>query len=262
MIADFTENFEVNVCLKDFINRLKTVLKDKLKSVYLHGSLVMNSFDERSSDIDLLVIINDQVNSDEVDKLKKVHASLILDHVWGNKLEVSYLSIIEFLNDDIPVEKRLYFNSSMLSWEKYGQEWYFERQIIKDYGFLLHGDGLKELIEKVDAEVLITASKQMLLEDWMPLLEKKESLSNEYIVFGILTMCRIAYLMSKNEIATKRQAAEWMIKESKDAYIIREALEWSKGSPFRYRIKGTEFIQDFVEMNHSTLNRVEDREME
>ena len=49
--------FELKGLLDEFICNSKNILQDNLIGIYLHGSLAMGCFNEKKSDIDLLVVV-------------------------------------------------------------------------------------------------------------------------------------------------------------------------------------------------------------
>lgn len=48
--------------LDDFILNSKNILYDNLIGIYLHGSLAMGCYNEKISDIDLLVVVKNDVS--------------------------------------------------------------------------------------------------------------------------------------------------------------------------------------------------------
>jgi len=234
--------------IRQFVEGLKETLPNKIESIYLHGSLAMDDFNDLSSDIDIVVILSIYLNQEEIERLKFIHNELVTNSKWGSRLEVSYLIVERFFSKNIPLNPRLYFNSGNLSFEKYGYEWYFEKQIIIDYGRLLYGANLKDQLENVDIDVLVHASKQMIIEDWIPLLDNKDILTDEYLVFGVLTMCRIFYLMENRQLCTQGKAASWMIeKMSQKSQVINSARTWHKDEKYLYRNQALEFIMRVIE---------------
>ena len=47
--------------IKDFVARSQAILGDNLEGIYLHGSAVMGCFNEKKSDIDLVIVVNTTV---------------------------------------------------------------------------------------------------------------------------------------------------------------------------------------------------------
>ena len=67
-----------NTCpveIKDLIGKIvesfKSILKDNLVGIYLHGSLAMNCFNPKSGDIDFLAVVKEKLGI----KTKKINRS-------------------------------------------------------------------------------------------------------------------------------------------------------------------------------------------
>lgn len=60
-----TEFSEVNHLLNDLLSGLQSILKEHLLGVYVYGSFVWGDFDETTSDIDVLVALNQEMTSEE-----------------------------------------------------------------------------------------------------------------------------------------------------------------------------------------------------
>lgn len=59
---------KVSLAIKEFVNRLLEIDKDKIKSIRLYGSVVQGKYKSRESDIDLLVVGDDgKIDNDILD---------------------------------------------------------------------------------------------------------------------------------------------------------------------------------------------------
>ena len=56
---------ELSEILNQFVRESIEIFKSNLVGVYLHGSLAMGCFNPDKSDIDLLVVVEDEINWDE-----------------------------------------------------------------------------------------------------------------------------------------------------------------------------------------------------
>ena len=55
--------------LAEFVNQSKAILGENLAGIYLHGSAVMGCYNPKKSDIDIIIVIND----DMTDHLKRIY---------------------------------------------------------------------------------------------------------------------------------------------------------------------------------------------
>ena len=67
----------INSLIKELFLDIQKVLGDKLVGFYLEGSLVLGDFDEKISDIDLLAALSSDVNDNELDQLRNMHANFV-----------------------------------------------------------------------------------------------------------------------------------------------------------------------------------------
>ena len=61
--------------LRRFVAQSKTILRENLVGIYLHGSAVMGCFNPSKSDIDLLVVVNDPIS----DAVKKAYMDMVVE---------------------------------------------------------------------------------------------------------------------------------------------------------------------------------------
>lgn len=212
-------NKEIESLVVALSERIVNVLGDNFISLYLHGSLSLGDFND-NSDIDFVVITNHII--EDVNVIEKVHREFG-NYPWGSKLEGSYVTRDMASCDELSSDKRLYFNSSVLKWEPYGYEWYFERDILIKHGLLICGEDFYSKLLPPTREVLKEACVSLVVDTWIPLMNRG-NLTDEYIVFGVLSMCRLIYTLKTGEITTKRKASQWMIDKGYDENIILDVL--------------------------------------
>ena len=85
---NFTEHKEINNLLGTLLLKIKSVLGHNIKGAYLYGSLVWGDFDYVISDIDLLVITQNDINKKEFADLNDAHQAL---------LKKSFIKLVLFL---------------------------------------------------------------------------------------------------------------------------------------------------------------------
>lgn len=230
---------EIKTLIDALSERIVNVLGDNFMSLYIHGSLALGDFNE-NSDIDFVVITNHMI--EDINVIEKVHRELE-NYPWGSKLEGSYITKNMASCDKLLNDKRLYFNSSVLKWEPYGYEWYFERTILINHGLLICGEDFYSKLLPPTHEVLKEACVSLVVDTWIPLMDRG-NLTDEYIVFGVLSMGRLMYTLETGEITTKLKASQWTIDKGYDKNIILDAL--SSGH-VENRHGATEFIRQMMD---------------
>lgn len=69
-------NEDVKDCLKTLQSQYSAILSTNLVGMYVHGSIAMNCFNPKSSDIDVLVVVKDQLPVETKQKLGQLHIQL------------------------------------------------------------------------------------------------------------------------------------------------------------------------------------------
>lgn len=92
--VDFTSNRNVNVLLCLIRSQLQELLGEKLVGLYLSGSLVVDDFDSRVSDIDLVAALTSDVSDGELKALRNMHEAVVRSHAdWHDRIEVCYVPV-------------------------------------------------------------------------------------------------------------------------------------------------------------------------
>lgn len=238
-------SFDMDKNIKRMIEALSDKIADELGanfvSFYVHGSLALGDFNE-NSDIDYVVVTEHFIS--DMSMIEKIHRAF-QECCFGHHFEGSYITIDMALSDGLPKEKRLYYNSGTPQYVSYGYEWYFERTILIDHGLCIKGENLYSDLTPPTNETLEEAVAFLIVDTWVPLMKKPDQLSDEYIVFGVLTMCRLMYTLKEKKIISKLKSAKWMIERGYDSNIIYEAINNSK--PLLYKKEAIEFIQNLMD---------------
>lgn len=240
--------------LEELTNQVKEIIGDNLVGIYLHGSLALGDFDPATSDIDFMVVVNNSLDDQTVEKIKQMHQSLIEgENEWGKKLEGSYLTVEQLKSAEPPFDPRPYINEkNFYSAADYGYEWVLEKYVVREKGVVLSGPDPKEIIDRVEVDEVIAAVKIMFAENWLPILTNSKKLETEwYQPYTILTLCRMMYTVEKGKIGSKREAAEWAIKNFGDRWgdLVDLARNWRRGDSFDQQNKilpMIDFVRDFL----------------
>jgi predicted nucleotidyltransferase len=62
---------DVNELIKQLLSKIRTILGSKLIGFYLEGSLVLGDFDLKTSDIDTLAVVSNDIDEKEYEAFKK-----------------------------------------------------------------------------------------------------------------------------------------------------------------------------------------------
>jgi hypothetical protein len=201
----------------------------------LQGSFALGDADEHS-DVDFIVVTNDELTDAQVDALQALHARLYaLDSPWAQHLEGSYA----------PKNELRQVDESRPPW------WYLDNgasELIRDNhcntavvrwsllekGVVLAGPDPTTLIEPVSpadlrSDVLIA------LHEWADWLGTNPSYSRRAQGVTVLSICRILHTVESEAVTTKQEAGEWALGALSPewASLVQQALDdrpdpWSK----------------------------------
>lgn len=250
-IKRLTPYQEINNLLVFWTEYLSDNLKDNLIGFYLTGSLTYGDFVLERSDVDLLVIINKALNSNELDLIKQMHTETEkMFPKWLSRIECSYLPIDLLPNVLPPKIPRPYLGGGEFYIDSlYGNEWIINNYLLYQHGITLIGQEFKSLINRIDIKEVQKANIQALLEEWEPKINDPEWLSNShYQSYLVLNLCRILYNVKKDDVGSKKVAATYV----KTVYpewedLIETAESWSYGIEMNRQEDTIAFIKFTIE---------------
>lgn len=202
---------DVNEILHTLLAHVKQVLGRQFYGLYLYGSLASGGFDPRRSDIDFLVVTQGLLPEDTVAALQDMHRQLWSSGgKWAAKLEGAYVpkELLRRLAPDGPKIPQV--NEGRFYLEALGSDWVIQYHILREYGAVVEGPSLHDLIEPVEPQALRAAVRQVLEEWWRPMLADHHWLErSEYQAYAVLTMCRALYTLREGQFVSKSAAARW-----------------------------------------------------
>src|SRR2546421_2347370 len=82
----------VNAALHDFEARIRAIVGDQFRGMYLSGSLALGDFDPQGSDIDFVVVTGQAVSDDLFAALRDMHAGFDAGgSSWAGRVEGVYV---------------------------------------------------------------------------------------------------------------------------------------------------------------------------
>lgn len=208
-----------------------------LVGVYLDGSIALGEFESDRSDIDFVVVTDDDIGRPTLAALQGLHTRLATAPRWGLELEGSYVPRRSIRRHDSRPPAHPYIDRGTARLEVTHQEngyWVIHRHVLREHGVTLLGPEPRTLIDEVTAAQLRVATADTLREWWMPMVDDPTRLQHwGYRCYAVLTMCRMLYTLSHGAIVSKRSAARWTQKrlDVRWKHVIDAALAWSADRP-------------------------------
>jgi hypothetical protein len=251
-IRQLTPYQDVNDILEFFVEGAIGIFQGNLTGIYLTGSLSYQAFDYKSSDIDITVILQNPVSSNELDAIRHFHVQLEDKfNQWASRLECTYTPVDMLSNKLPPTHPRPWYwggEHRLYAEALYGNEWIINNYLLYQHAIALVGPDFKELTSPIDIEEVQKACIRDLFKEWEPKKTNpdwfKDSHNEAYL---ILNLCRILYTVMCKSAGSKQIAASWVMSEYGEPWseLIRAAGRWQAGMELNVREQAIRFV-DFV----------------
>jgi predicted nucleotidyltransferase len=204
---------DVNEILILLLTSVKEILQDQFTGMYLFGSLANGDFDQHS-DIDVLVLTNDEISETKFSALKEMHDRIAkIDSPWAIQLEVSYIPKNAIRRFDTGNNFHPHIDrgdGEKLHMMAHVNDWIIQRHILRERAITITGLDLQRLIDLVSQNDLRQAVVDVLPLWAIPILEDPSQIDKRgYQSFFVLSLCRMLYTMKHGEIVSKPFAAKW-----------------------------------------------------
>jgi len=227
---------EINLLLNELLAGIRHALGRQFVGLHVHGSLANGDFAPGRSDIDFLVMTEQELSLDEIGRVKAMHHSLTHSSLpWADVLEGGYISRKELRRYNVATA----FHPSLrvdgsFDIDGYGSDWIIQRHLIRKNAIVIAGPDPKTLIDEVTPDQLREAQLGILREWWLPQLVDSHRIErDDYQAYAVLTICRAFYTVTKGDVASKPAAAHFAQRALGEpwASLINEAERWREGMP-------------------------------
>ncbi|GFP76330.1 aminoglycoside adenylyltransferase domain-containing protein [Clostridium fungisolvens] len=239
--------------LFEYESKLKNSFGNKIYGVYLYNSVALGAFDINKSDIDFITILNEEFTAKEIVRLKTIHKELNDKFKYAKRMEGMYITMdkIGKVNDDIT--PYVYFADNSLHDYGYYDINYVTWWTLKSNGIGINSPDINELKLDVEWTNIIDNMNYNLNKYWKGKMDKNLIFLTDYwIEFSVLTLCRILYTLENKNIISKTESAKYQMNNLPDSFrlIIQEALRiregTSKNSLYPLRIKRLNEVKKFI----------------
>lgn len=219
--------------IDEFTAMSKKIIKDKLTGIYLHGSMAMGCFNPEKSDVDLLVVIeNDITDGQKMEFMKQVMK--LNEQVSAKGVEISVVKRAYCKPFVYPTPFELHFSQMHLQWFIDNPQNYVENMrgedkdlaahltIINRYGIVLHGQQIKNVFGEVP-------KKNYVESIWLDVKGAREDIADEPM-YMVLNLCRVLAFLKEDLCLSKQQGGEWGSTHISEKYhpLILQALNCYK----------------------------------
>jgi len=221
--------------IDEFCDISKSIIGNDLTGIYLHGSLAMRCFNPEKSDIDLIVVIEEDIT--DVQKIEFMHHLVALNEKAPAKgFEISIVKREYCRSFVYPTPFELHFSPVHLQWFRDNPENYVKNMkgmdedlaahftIINKYGIVLYGEAIINVFGEVPR-------KRYIESIWHDVKDAREHIVNDPI-YTILNVCRVLAFLKEDLYLSKLQGGEWGIAHLPQKYhsLILQALDCYKAN--------------------------------
>jgi hypothetical protein len=225
---------DVNDVLAHFLARIRAVLGDQFRGMYLDGSLALGDFNPETSDIDFIVTTDDDLADDRFPALRAMHARFNAgDSRWAREVEAVYLPENAFrcAAPENVRHLRIERGDEALVKGHSDGTWITHWFIIREHGVVIAGPDPRTMIDPIEPQDLRRAMVD-LADLWLTALRHNhERLEHRGpLTYTVLTLCRILHTLTWGTVTSKPRAARWaqQMDDGRWSPLIRRALAWRK----------------------------------
>lgn len=234
--------------IKDFVARSQAILGDNLEGIYLHGSAVMGCFNEKKSDIDLVIVVNTTVPAE----IKYQYMDMVVEmnpYAPEKGIELSIVKKEVCKPFIYPTPFELHFSIKHLEWYKTNPSDYINKMngvdrdlaahftILYHRGKCLYGKDIKEVFEKVGTEFYFDSI-------WNDVKNAEEEIMRNP-TYMILNLCRVLAYQKDALILSKQEGGNWglanippqyhsLILQALEEYSSDKLLKWDENNAYDY----------------------------
>lgn len=243
--------------LQKIAEEYNAILGGKLAGIYVHGSLAFGCYNEKSSDIDFIVAVNEPLSLEEK---RSIIATLVkLEQYAPEKGFEMSVVLAEHCKDFVyPTPFELHYSAAYRQDAADDIEGFCERMHGKDHDLAAHFTVLCEVGFAVCGEPISEMFGEVPREHYLDSITRDIAGAAEDIeynpVYYTLNLCRVLSYIENGAVLSKEQGAQWALENTAPVFaaVISEALNsYRTGKPFPEDMP----IAAFAEHMLSRINR-------
>jgi len=226
--------------IEKFATRSAVILKEKLTGVYLHGSAAMGCYQPKKSDLDFMVVVNENLTDAE----KREYMDMVIELDAEGPAKGIEMSVVtkDVCNPFVyPTPFILHYSRRHTEWYRTNPEDYIRKMngtdrdlaahftVIRGRGICLYGLPVEEVFGAVP-------EKDYLDSIWDDVSGAGEEIADNPM-YLILNLTRVLGYLKEKEVLSKQEGGTWGLKNLPGKYhpLILAALdEYENGAEVRY----------------------------
>lgn len=234
----------MQLAINRMVREISGILSDSEPSIYLYGSSVLNDFRLGWSDIDILVLTDNQITKAQADSLVGLRQAMLAkepDNPYYRSFEGGMLTLDAFLSKK--TDRVVYWGTSgeritdHYAFDSFGMAELVESSV------LLHGKDIRNKLRYPAFQELYVDVKR----HYETIRQYAHTTGRSFYTFGwMLDIARCIYTLRTGKIIAKTAAAEWALENGlcPDPAALQYALKIRR-EPMKY--KGNKATFDYAE---------------
>jgi predicted nucleotidyltransferase len=244
----------VRKILSETLSNVHFILRDDLIGIYLYGSLAMECFNPKSSDIDIILIARKG--------LSKAQRKKIIGYLKGvcsksKRIELSILCEEVVQNPQYPIMVDLHFEYWGDIFENENDnEILSNLYTIKKRGFCIWGKPINDVFSEIPAQYHFRSVMEDIERTRKYLYENPERVGYDPAVYWILGSCRILAFIREEKVLSKLEGGQWGLANLPKEYhdSVKQALSYYRGKN-KERIWNHQKLEAFADYMTTTILR-------
>jgi hypothetical protein len=200
--------------LQDYLGLLNDRVPDLIDACYLHGSIALNAFNDRWSDIDFITVLQHRPTADELTRLRSIHRTITTKYPrW--KLDGSYLQWQDLGRLPDTIAPSPYVAEGIFHPQGYRDVSLVTWWTLKHKGIVLLGSSPRSLTFTVSWDELVSRMHDNLNSYWLSWTRSPTRLPQLFTDYGIqwsvLGVLRLWYTFCEGDIVSKTDAGRYAL---------------------------------------------------
>jgi len=235
----------VREVLSETLSGVHSVLRENLIGIYLYGSLAMECFNPKSSDIDIILVVRKRLSKEQGKKIieflkgvcskdRRIELSIVCEDVVRNPQYPIMVDLhYEYWGDIFENEKDNEILSNLYTTRK--------------RGFCVWGAPTSDVFSEIPAQYHLRSVKEDIEHTRKYLHENPERVGYDPAVYWVLTSCRILAFIREGKVLSKLEGGQWGLANLPEEYhdLVKQALSCYQGKK-KERIWNHEKLEAFA----------------
>jgi hypothetical protein len=221
----------VEQLLDDLVDGLRRNLGHGLVGVSVYGSVATGDFDDAVSDVDLLVVLDEDISGDRFVRLDAFHDGVVAAQPeWNDRLDIAYVSAEGLRTFRVKASPLASISpGEPFNVKPAGVDWLLNWYQVREHGRTLVGPSPRTMIGEISTDELVEAARTSMAR-WRGRVRRPAHLGVH--AYAVLTACRALHVHEHGAIVSKEQAASWAQgRLPRQAALIGDALRWRRAAP-------------------------------